>query len=124
MISWNFIDKTLKYYNFGSSIRKWVKLFQKGSESCVIQNGLMSEPIKLMRGCRQGDQISPYLFIFKLAAGILGEMIRKNENIKCININNKADKLSQYADDTQIVLDGSEKALKETLAALNIFYTL
>ena len=36
-ISWNFIDKTLIYYNFDPSIRRWVKIFQTGSESCIIQ---------------------------------------------------------------------------------------
>ena len=60
-------------------------MFQTGSESYVIQNGHISEPIKLKRGCRQGDPISPYLFI--LAAEVLGKMLRDNKNIKGISIN-------------------------------------
>ena len=36
-VSWKFMDKTLKYYNFGPSIRKWIKIFQNGSEFCIIQ---------------------------------------------------------------------------------------
>ena len=121
-VSWKFIDKTLKYYNFGQSIRKWVNIFQNGSESSIIQNGFMSESFSLRRGCRQGDPISPYLFV--LAAEILGKMIRKNQHIQGININNKNFKLSQYADDTQIVLDGSELSLRETLNTLNQFYNM
>ena len=121
-VSWKFIDKTLKYYNFGQSIRKWVNIFQNGSESSIIQNGFMSESFSLRRGCRQGDPISPYLFV--LAAEILGKMIRKNQHIQGININNKNFKLSQYADDTQIFLDGSEVSLRETLNTLNQFYNM
>ena len=99
-VSWKFIDKTLKYYNFGQSIRKWVNTFQKGSESSIIQNGFISESFILRRGCRQGDHISPYLFV--LAAEILGKMIRQNQLIQGININNNVFKLSQYADDAQV----------------------
>ena len=48
-------------------------------------------------------------------------MIRKNQHIQGININNKNFVLSQYADDTQIFLDGSELSLRETLNTLNEF---
>ena len=51
-------------------------------------------------------------------------MIRKHNGIKGIVINNKEYKLSQYADDTQIFLDGTELSLKNTLKTLNIFYLM
>ena len=47
-------------------------------------------------------------------------MVRK-KNIKGIKINNKEYKISQYADDTQLLLDGSEKSLRNTLEMLYIF---
>ena len=49
-------------------------------------------------------------------------MIRKNKIIKGIIINEKQYKISQYADDTQLLLDGSENTLNETLNVLNTFY--
>ena len=51
-------------------------------------------------------------------------MLRNNENITGIKINNKESKLSQYADDTQIFLDGTEILLKEMLCTLDIFYLM
>ena len=120
-VSWEFINKTLVYYNFGPSIRKCINLFQSGAES-YIQNGYMSESFFLRRGCRQSDTILPYIFI--LCAEILGKMIRKNEDIKGIVINNKEYKLSQYADDTQIFLDGSKNTLNTALSVLNKFYEI
>ena len=82
----------------------------------------MSEFFNLKRGCRQGDAISPYIFI--LCAEILGKMVRDNEIITGINISGKKFRLSQYADDTQLFLDGTEQSLKETLNVLKLFYLM
>ena len=51
-------------------------------------------------------------------------MIRKNKKIKGISINEKEYKLSQYADDTQFILDSTEKSLKISLNWLEQFYTI
>ena len=51
-------------------------------------------------------------------------MIRKEKSIKGININNILYNLSQYADDTQIFLDGSEASLRATLEILDKFYKM
>ena len=74
-ISWKFMHKTLDYFNFGPSFKLWIKLFQTGSESCILQNGHMTEYFSLLRGCRQGDPISPCIFI--LCAEVLSHMINK-----------------------------------------------
>ena len=121
-ISWKVIHKTLDYFNFEPSFKRWIELFQTGSESCILQNGHMTEYFSLLRGCRQGDPISPYIFIF--CAEVLSHMIKKDINIKGIFIKNKESTLSQYADDTQIFLDGSEMSLRKTLEKLNSFYIM
>ena len=121
-VSWEFIERVLQYFNFGPSLILWIKLFQTGSESCIIKNGFMSDFFNLKQGCRQGDPVSPYIFI--LCAEILGKMLRTNENVKGININRKELLLSQYADDTQIFLDGSEQSLREALSILDRFYAI
>ena len=64
------------------------------------------------RGYRQGDPVSPFLFV--LCTEILGNTIRNKKGIKGIVINNKEHKLSQYADDTVFILDGiSKKKVRE-----------
>ena len=74
---------------------------------------------KLGRGCRQGDPISPYLFI--LCAEILSVRIRNNKNIKGIKIDNIEIKFSQYADDASAFLDGSKQSLEAILKELETF---
>ena len=49
-------------------------------------------------------------------------MIRNDTTLKGIMINNKEYRLCQYADDTQLFLDGSEKSLHQLMYILNKFY--
>lgn len=64
----------------------------------------------MQRGCRQGDPLSPYIFL--LCAEILGTMIRENKEIKGITIQDEECKITQYADDTQIYLKGDSHSMK------------
>ena len=68
---------------------------------------------------RQGDPLSPYLFI--ICAEFLATKIRNNQNIKGIKVNNVEFTISQYADDTSMILDGTEKSLDQTLKELEMF---
>ena len=45
-------------------------------------------------------------------------MIRQNEKIKGMNINNKDVLLSQFADDTTLCLDSSEESFYESIQTL------
>ena len=112
-ISWKFIMNVLDFFNFGDSIKKWINVFNNDISSMVVQNGFLSDPFSVERGCRQGDPLSPYIFL--LCAEILSLLIKANKDIKGIKIANITYKLSQFADDTTLLLDGSEKSLNETL---------
>ena len=52
---------------------------------------------------------------------MLATAIRKNTNIKGISVNNVEIKLSQYADDTTLILEGSRESLLSSLAMLDDF---
>ena len=63
----------------------------------------MSEFFPHKRGCTQGDPLSQSFMCRRLLTGV-----KKNINIKRIVIDNKEMKISQYANDTQILLYGTE----------------
>ena len=117
--SWDFLYKVLNLFQFGESFQKWVKLFYKDIQSCVIVNGYLSEWSNLERGCGQGDPLSPYLFT--LCAELLAVLIRNNKNIKGIKMNNTIFVISQYADDTSISLDGTIRSLENCMKILKLY---
>ena len=48
-------------------------------------------------------------------------MIKNNNNVKRIKVGNKEFVISQYADDTSLILDGSETSIKNALLVLKFY---
>ena len=97
-----------------------IKILQNGSRSIVSQNGFFSDPINLERGCRQGDPVSPYIFV--ICAEILGIAIRENKRIEGIKIFGYEHKISQYADDTTLITKNCKNSLNRVLDTLRFFH--
>ena len=92
--------------------------FHKDIKSSVTVNGQLSQWFAIQRGCRQGDPISSYLFV--LCVEILSIMIRQNKNIKGIFIGETEYKISQYANDTEITLEGYKNSFEEKVVSSNV----
>ena len=58
---------------------------------------------------------------FLLVAEVLGCLIQKSSDITGIKISTNMYKLTQFVDDTTIILDGTTKSLKATVNMLGIF---
>ena len=65
---------------FGSSLIKWVNLFYRDIQSCVVNNGWSAGFFELTRGVRQGCPLSPYI----VCAEVLAITIRKDNSVKGI----------------------------------------
>ena len=100
----------------------WVKLFYNDISSCIQNNGWASAFFNLTRGVRQGCPLSPYLFI--LCVEILGNAIRNHDQIKGICVLGTECKLSQYADDTTLILDGSDNSVRQSFSLLDSLATI
>ncbi|KAL9976458.1 hypothetical protein ACROYT_G013765 [Oculina patagonica] len=60
----------------------------------------------------------------KIAAEILANFIRRDKDIKGFETNEVEHKLSQYADDTTLILDGSEGSFLRAVAVLDGFHII
>ena len=98
----------------------WISVFYTDISARVNQGGNISDSLTLHRGCRQGDPLSPYIFI--VCAGILAIQIRNNNEIQGIKVRDREHKLALYADDLTLLLNGTERSLKVSLEILESFF--
>lgn len=94
-------------------------MFYCDIQSCVINNGWSTGFFELGRGVRQGCPLSPHIFI--LCAEVLASAIRKDNEFKGITVGSTECKLSQYADNTTLILDGTQNSLECSLDILEKF---
>lgn len=88
-------------------------ILSSGSSS-VMLNGVPGRPFKCKRGVRQGDPLSPLLFV--VAADLLQSIVNKaaNDNVLAHPLGNSFGgdfPIIQYADDTLVILPAEEQQL-------------
>ena len=120
-IEWKFLRKALNSFNFDISICKWFETFYVDSKSCMINNGhTLFQSGKRLSSRRSA--ISLFIYLFIIGVELLSLQIKSNPKIKGALVNDTESLISQYADDTFLVLDGCETSLRETLICFENFY--
>lgn len=93
-------------------------MLYKGITSALLLPSGTTARFDVKRGIRQGDPVSPLLFI--IATEILAIYIQNNDTIKPLHFADKSLKITQLADDTVLLLKNSDE-IPNALKAVSSF---
>uniref|UniRef100_A0A803P7K6 Reverse transcriptase domain-containing protein n=1 Tax=Cannabis sativa TaxID=3483 RepID=A0A803P7K6_CANSA len=114
-IEWPFLKTILRAHGFSSEVIKRIMLCVSSTSYAILLNGKPLKRCKPSRGLRQGDPISPFLFL--LCHDVLSRLLLRAENrgdIKGISIARGATPISHlmFVDDTMIFARTSKQAAR------------
>nr|GEW42683.1 RNA-directed DNA polymerase, eukaryota [Tanacetum cinerariifolium] len=122
-VSWKYLDYMLHKLGFGSRWRTWINNCLMSSRTSILINGSPTSEFSLKRGLRQGDPLSPFLFIIVMEGlhmafnnGIASNMfhgVRICSNIHFSHL--------FYAGNVIILSDWNQNDMKNITRILNIF---
>ncbi|GKV22035.1 hypothetical protein SLEP1_g31939 [Rubroshorea leprosula] len=105
-VDWSFLDWMMERFGFGIKWRGWIMECLSTVRISVLVNGSPTKEFEVGKGLRQGDPLSPFLFLM-IAEGLQGLVQRaiKEGMLHGIEIgkNGLSVSLLQFADDTVIM---------------------
>jgi len=124
-VDWGYLDAVMQKMAFPVLWRKWIKECVSTATASVLVNGSPTDEFPLQKGLRQGDPLSPFLFL--LAAEGLNVMMQSvvENNLYTgygVGLSNSvAVSHLQFADDTLLFGDKSWANVRALRAVLNLF---
>uniref|UniRef100_A0A5B6YUZ1 Reverse transcriptase domain-containing protein n=1 Tax=Davidia involucrata TaxID=16924 RepID=A0A5B6YUZ1_DAVIN len=124
-VSWDFLMGILKVMNFPQSFIRWIGECISTTKFSIMLNGSLEGYFQGKKGIRQGDPMSPYLFL--LAMEVFGGMLKKNIREGSFTYHPKCKQLGishlAFADDLFILAAAdvnSIRIVKDTLKEFEI----
>ena len=117
MVDWGYLDEVMSKMGFPTLWRKWIKECVGTATASVLVNGSPTDEFPLGRGLRQGDPLSPFLFLLAAEGfNVLMESLNQNNLFSGFQLGiNASITVShlQFADDTLILGDKSWANIRE-----------
>ena len=126
-VIWKFLKAVLIAMNFDQKWIRWIMECMTSVQYTLLINGSISKAFKPSMGLRQGDLLSPYLFL--ICANILFISLQKAKNSKLINgvkVGRNGCTFTHllFADDSLLFFKKDNKSLANLKGILDWYYSL
>ncbi|KAM0914464.1 hypothetical protein ACQ4PT_011473 [Festuca glaucescens] len=121
-VSWEFLLEILAARGFGQKWRDWIAILLGTASTRILVNGELTDPILHGRGLRQGDPISPLLFV--IVMDVLARLIAAANRQGILNkIGNRElhHRISLYADDVILFANPNLNEIDDIKNLLQLF---
>ncbi|KAJ1278509.1 hypothetical protein BS78_04G085000 [Paspalum vaginatum] len=118
-VDWDSLIWILEVRGFPTAWCGWINDLLRSSMSAVLVNGVPGRWINCKRGLRQGDPISPYLFI--LVADVLQALITSSGEVHHPLVPSLPCPILQYADDTLLIIPAVQEEVQALKNLLDLF---
>ncbi|GKV27589.1 hypothetical protein SLEP1_g36748 [Rubroshorea leprosula] len=123
-VDWSFLDWMMENFGFGMKWRGWIMECLSTARVSVLVNGSPTKEFEVGKGLRQGDPLSPFLFLM-VAEGLqyLVQRAIKEDMMHGIEIGSRGLSVSllQFADDTVIMGKADAKNIRTVKDILKWF---
>ena len=113
---------SMEFFHFSPYLIKWTKILYRNFQINIQNNGHFSKRIDVGRGVHQGGPCSSLYFL--ICAETLAIMLRENQQIQGIPVNDFLNLLGQYADDADLYLKNEQESLNSVFCVLEEFRML
>ena len=123
-VNWSFLKMVMIKLGFGRKWIGWIMNCVTSASMSILLNGMPLKPFKMEKGLRQGDPLTPYLFI--LVSEMLVYFVKKANDVNLIDdVPIGKDKIRlqhlQFADDTLIFIPKNSVCITNYFRILDVF---
>lgn len=123
-VDWKFLDYVMRNKGFGSRWCNWIRGCVSSANFSILINGRPRGKFRAQRGLRQGDPLSPFLFI--IVADVMGRMIEAAKErgvIHGMKVGREAIHVShlQFADDSLLFIKGTSNMVQNMMRLVHGF---